>query len=235
MHEMVTIGTGDGEVYVEPRIAVIGVGGAGCNAAGRFYDDLRPVDVIAVNTDRAALEDAHADVRIFICKDVTKGIGTRGDAILGKKCARIHAEEIRDALKGHDIAIIIAGMGGGTGSGAAAVVAEIAQGLNMITMAIAIRPLSMEGRGLVAGEGLRALRSVCPSTVAVENDRIVELFPDMTIQQAFDAVNEGIEEYVMKKADHIAEALAEESNKVGLSETKVSDGPSGTASAGMTV
>ncbi|MDN5357735.1 MAG: cell division protein FtsZ [Candidatus Methanomethylophilaceae archaeon] len=232
---MVTIGTSDGEACVEPRVAVIGVGGAGCNAAGKFYDDLAPVDVIAVNTDRAALEDAHADVRILICKDVTKGMGTRGDAILGKKCARVHAEEIRDALKGHDIAIIIAGMGGGTGSGAAAVVAEIAQGLNMITMAMAIRPLSMEGKGLVAGEGLRALRSVCPSTVAVENDKIVELFPDMTVQQAFDAVNEGIEEYVMKKTNRIADTLAEEIKRVTLSETEVSDGPGGTASAGMTV
>jgi cell division protein FtsZ len=235
MHRMVTIRTEGGEVCVEPRVAVVGVGGAGCNAAGRFHEELMPVDVIAVNTDRAALEGTHADVRIFICRDVTKGIGTRGDASLGKKCARVHAEEIRDALRGHDVAVIVAGMGGGTGSGAASVVAEIAQGLNMVTMAIAIRPLAMEGRGAAAGEGLRALRSVCPGTVAVENDRMVELFPDMTIQQAFDAVNDGIVRYVMKKTDDIAEAFAEEIRRVRPSESNVGEGAGGTASAKMAV
>ena len=232
---MVTIRTDGGEVCVEPRVAVVGVGGAGCNAAGRFYDGLMPVDVIAVNTDRAALERTHADVRIFICRDVTKGIGTRGDASLGRKCARVHTEEIRDALRGHDVAVIVAGMGGGTGSGAASVVAEIAQGLNMVTMAIAIRPLTLEGRGVAAGEGLRALRSVCPGTVAVENDKMVEQFPDMTIQQAFDAVNDGIVRYVMKKTDDIAEAFAEEIRRVRPSESNVGEGAGGTASAKMAV
>ena len=232
---MVTIGTKDVEVTVEPRIAVIGVGGAGCNVVGRFTDNLLPVDVIAINTDREALQNTHADYKILMCKDVTKGVGTHGDVVLGKKCAKIHSDEIRDALRGHDIAIIIAGMGGGTGSGAAAIVAEIAQGLDIITMAVAIRPLSVEGRGVAAGEGLRSLRSVCPSTIAIENDMIFEKFSDMTINEAFDTVNESIEDYVMKKVDMIAETFAEGIKKILPSEEEVCDKSAGTIPAGMFV
>lgn len=231
---MVTINTGDVEITVEPRIAVIGVGGAGCNVVGRFTDDLLPVDVIAINTDREALQDTHADYKILICKDVTKGIGTHGDLVLGKKCAKLHSDDIRDALRGHDIAIIIAGMGGGTGSGAAAIVAEIAQGLDIMTMAVAIRPLSIEGRGIVAGDGLRSLRSVCPGTIAIENDRIFESFSDMTINEAFDAVNKSIEDYVMRKVNMIAETFAKEIKKILPSE-EVSDRSTGSVPASMLV
>lgn len=231
---MVTISTSDLEVTVEPRIAVIGVGGAGCNVVGRFTDDLLPVDVIAINTDREALQDTHADYKILICKDVTKGIGTHGDLVLGKKCAKLHSDDIRDALRGHDIAIIIAGMGGGTGSGAAAIVAEIAQGLDIMTMAVAIRPLSIEGRGIVAGDGLRSLRSVCPGTIAIENDRIFESFSDMTINEAFDAVNKSIEDYVMRKVNMIAETFAKEIKKILPSE-EVSDRSAGSVPASMLV
>lgn len=232
---MVTINTSDAEVTVEPRIAVIGVGGAGCNVVGRFTDDLVPVNVIAVNTDRKALENTHADYKILICKDVTKGIGTRGDTTLGKKCAKIHSDEIRDALRGHDVAVIVAGMGGGTGSGAASIIAEIAQGLNIITMAIAIRPLSVERRGIIAGDGLRSLRSVCPGTIAVENDMIFDKFPHMTVTEAFNAVNESIKDYVMRKVDLIAETFAEEIKKILPSEEKVGERRTGFVPAGMFV
>ncbi|HKM13824.1 MAG TPA: cell division protein FtsZ [Candidatus Methanomethylophilaceae archaeon] len=232
---MVTINTGDVEITVEPRIAVIGVGGAGCNVVGRFTDDLLPVDVIAINTDREALQNTHADYKILICKDVTKGVGTGGDAALGKKCAKIHSDEIRDALRGHDIAVIVAGMGGGTGSGAAAIVAEIAQGLNIITMAIAIRPLSIEGRGTAAGDGLRSLRSVCPGTIAVENNLIFEKFSNITVTEAFDAVNESIENYVMRKVDMIAETFAQGIKKILPSEEKVGDRNTSSVPAGMFV
>ncbi len=232
---MITINTNDVEVTVEPRIAVIGVGGAGCNVVGKFTDDLLPVDVIAINTDRGSLENTHADYKILICKDITKGVGTGGDAVLGKKCAKIHSDEIRDALRGHDIAVIVAGMGGGTGSGAAAIVAEIAQGLDIITMAIAIRPLSIEGRGMAAGDGLRSLRSVCPGTIAVENDMIFEKFSDMTVTEAFDAVNESIESYVMRKVDLIVETFAEGIKKILPSEDGVGDRNAGSIPAGMFV
>lgn len=231
---MVTISTSDLEVTVEPRIAVIGVGGAGCNVVGRFTDDLLPVDVIAINTDREALHNTHADYKILICKDVTKGVGTLGDAALGKKCAKLHSDDIKDVLRGHDIAVIIAGMGGGTGSGAAAIVAEIAQGLNIMTMAVAIRPLSIEGRGIAAGDGLRSLRSVCPGTIAVENDMIFEKFSDMTITEAFDTVNKSIEDYVMIKVDMIAETFAKEIKKV-LPLEEVSDRSTGSVPASMFV
>jgi cell division protein FtsZ len=232
---MVTISTNDAEITVEPRIVIIGVGGAGCNIVGKFTDDLMPVNVVAINTDRASLQDSHADYKILICKDVTKGIGTRGDAILGKKCAKMHSDEIKDVIRGHDVAVIIAGMGGGTGSGAAAVVAEIAQGLDIITMAVAIRPLSVEGRGMAAGDGLRSLRSVCPGTVAVENDVIFKKFPDMTVTEAFDVINESIEDYVMRKINLIAETFAQGIKMILSLEEEVDEERTGFVPAGMFV
>jgi cell division protein FtsZ len=214
MH-MVTVSTACGSAEILPRTAIVGVGGAGCRIASAFYDSLTSADIIAVNTHRKSLEDTDADVRIFICRDVVKGKGTGGDSALGRKCARIHSEEIRNALKGHDIAVIVAGMGGGTGSGAAAVVAEISQSLGIITMAVVVKPFSFEGNSRTAAEGLRSLRAVCPSTIAVENDIILEKFPDMTLNEAFGAVNESIVDYVKRKTDFAAENFAKELKKSG--------------------
>ena len=212
---MVTVNTACGSVDIEPRVAVIGVGGAGCNVASAFFRNLASADIIAINTDRKALENTDADVRIFICRDVVKGKGTGGDSALGRKCARIHSEEIRSALKGHDIAVIVAGMGGGTGSGAAAVVAEISQSLDIITMAVAIRPFSFEGNSRTAAEGLRSLRSVCPGTIAVENDVILEKYPDMTLNESFETVNGSIVRYVARKTEDVARIFVEEIKKSG--------------------
>ena len=103
----------DVAVSGDPRIAVIGVGGAGCRIASMLYGKMSRVGVIAINTDKKALEETSADNRIYICKEVTKGLGTRGDPALGKKCAQIHESEIMSAVSSYNMAIIVAGMGGG--------------------------------------------------------------------------------------------------------------------------
>ena len=185
-------------VSVEPRIAVLGVGGAGCNIVSELYESFSPVDTVAINTDKAALLASSADKKIYICREVTKGEGARGDARLGKKCARVHEEEIRAAISGHDVVFIVAGLGGGTGTGASAVIAEICNSMNVMTFAIVINPFSFEGSRVgVASEGVRSIDAVCKNVFKVENDLILNHYADMSMMQAFKIVNRSIGKYIL--------------------------------------
>ena len=201
----------EGSITIEPRIAVVGIGGAGCNVISSFYKALSPVDTIAINTDRKALDETAADKKVYICKAVTKGEGTKGDARLGKKCANIHEDKIEDAVRGHDAVFIVAGLGGGTGTGAAPVVAEICARNNMMTFVIGINPFSFEaGRVPVAREGIRAVRAACPNTFTVENDKAVELTPDATMSEAIRAVNMSIMDFINTASASLASEMKEE-------------------------
>lgn len=196
---------------IEPKVAVVGIGGAGCNVASDIYWADGSVDIIAVNTDRRALSEASADKKLYICKEVTKGEGTRGDNLVGRKCAKIHAEEIEEALKGYDTVFIIAGVGGGTGSGVAPVVADIAQRLNAITFAILINPFSFESaRTRTAMEGIAHTKAVCRMTMVVENDLVMRSMPDATMEEAFKAVNMSITSYIVKQKDKVFQAFADQ-------------------------
>lgn len=182
---------------IEPRIAVVGLGGAGCNVVSGFYNALAPVDTIAINTDRKALDQTAADKKIYICKAVTKGEGTRGDTRLGNKCAKVHEDDIEKALIGHDIVFLITGLGGGTGTGATSVVAEICNRNDMMTFTIAVNPFFFEtDRIAVAREGLRSIRAVCPNTFTVENDKVLTIMPESTMNEAIRTVNRSILDFV---------------------------------------
>ncbi|MDR3075060.1 MAG: cell division protein FtsZ [Candidatus Methanoplasma sp.] len=201
----------DSIVTIEPRVAVVGLGGAGCNVVSVFYNALAPVDTIAINTDRKALDETVADRKLYICKEVTKGEGTRGDAGLGNKCAKVHEENIEKALIGHDIVFLVVGLGGGTGTGAASVVADICNRNNMMTFTIAINPFSFESDRLsVARNGLRSIRAVCPNTFTIENDKVLELMPDATFSEAVRAVNESIMDFVGKTTEAILSRIEAE-------------------------
>ena len=201
---------------VEARTAVVGIGGAGCKMVSDIYWDLPSVDTIAINTDKEALLNTDADRKLFICKAVTKGEGTRGDSLLGKKCAQAHMEEIREVLSNYDIVYIVAGMGGGTGSGAAPIVAEIAQGLNLIVFSIAVNPFSFEtARSRIAKEGLAHLKAVCPMTVVIENDLVLEKMPDVTMDDAFDVVNKSVSAYISKQQKKVGKTFLEQFSHLG--------------------
>ena len=201
----------DTPVSIEPRIAVVGIGGAGCNVASSFYKALAPVDTIAINTDKKALEETAADKRIYICKAVTKGEGTKGDATLGHKCAQIHEEDIEKSIIGHDIVFLVAGLGGGTGTGAAAVVAEICHRNNIMTFMIAINPFSVEtDRIPIARKGLSEIRGKCPYTFVIENDKILDLMPEATMNEAMRAVNRSIMGFVTDATAKIVSGMKDE-------------------------
>ena len=171
------------------KVAIVGVGGAGCNFVSAFTGRC-DMDTIAINTDKAALHASAADRKIYICKGVVlHGEGAKGDARLGMQCADIHIEEIKKALAGYEKAFIVAGVGGGTGTGATPVVIEAAQSQNVRTFAIAIKPFSFEGRSEVAKEGLGKIRMVCPRTTTFDNEMIISKMSDMTMDEAYAAVN----------------------------------------------
>ncbi|MDR0791390.1 MAG: cell division protein FtsZ [Methanomassiliicoccaceae archaeon] len=201
---------------VEPRIAVVGIGGAGCNVVNDVYWADGSLDTIAINTDKDSLKQTKADRKVCLCKDVTKGEGAKGDVLLGERCAKAHLEEIRDALEGHDTVFIIAGMGGGTGTGVAPVVAAIAHSMNIITFVIAIRPFSFETqRRKVANDGISKISAMCPMTVVIENDRILADHPDVTMNDAFRMVNEGIVRFMADKKRKISEAMMDQISTIG--------------------
>ena len=191
---------------IEPRIAVVGIGGAGCNIITDIYWADPSMDTVAINTDKVSLRGASADKKVCLCRDVTRGEGTKGDIRLGENCARAHSEEIRDSLIGHDAVFIIAGMGGGTGTGVTPVVADIAHSLNMMVFTIAIKPFSFETqRTKAAKEGILKASAVCPMTIVIENDKVLENAPDATMDSAFKMVNRGIVNFIREKKKMIAE------------------------------
>lgn len=192
---------------VGPRIAVVGVGGAGCNVVRSFHEACCPVDTIAINTDKTALHETPADLRLYICKSVLHGEGAGGDSVIGKRCADIHKAEIRDALSGYDAVFVIGGLGGGTGSGAMPVVIDAARSQGCMTFAVAIDPFSFEGRDRVAQEAWAHIRAVCEQSIMVENDRMFRLMPDLRMSEAFDEVNASIRAHVMTCVDSINEIL----------------------------
>src|SRR6478672_2697898 len=159
-------------------IKVIGVGGGGVNAVNRMIDaGLKGVEFIAVNTDAQALLMSDADLKLDIGRDLTRGLGAGSDPEVGKAAGEAHHEEIEEMIKGADMVFITAGEGGGTGTGGAPVIAEIARGLGALTIGVVTRPFQFEGRrrGGQAEEGIKMLRNECDTLIVIPNDRLLQL------------------------------------------------------------
>lgn len=198
----------DLEMSSNARVAVVGVGGAGCNVVTDLYDTMAEVYTIAVNTDKVCLhENCRADSKIYICKEVLKGNGARGDPVLGKKCADIHKEEIRDALRPFDYVFVITGLGGGTGSGATPVVIDAAASVGCEVFAIAIKPFTLEMRHKVVPEALARIQSMCP-TLIVDNDMALKVMPNLTMDRAFRTINRSIGTHIRKYVSTIEREIA---------------------------
>ncbi len=170
-------------------IKVIGVGGGGGNAVNRMIvTGLRGVEFIAVNTDAQALLTSDADMKISIGGDRTRGLGAGGDPQVGAEAAESSRREIEEALAGADMIFITAGEGGGTGTGAAPIVAEIAKGSGALTVAVVTRPFDFEGRSraVKADEGIQNLREKVDTLIVIPNDRLLDAADEnMPILEAF--------------------------------------------------
>ncbi len=182
-------------------IRVVGVGGAGTNAINRMLEaGLEGVEFIAINTDTQALAMCEADHKLRIGKDLTKGLGGGADPKVGRDAALAAYEEIKEVLKGSDMVFITAGEGGGTGTGAAPVVAEIARSLGALTIGVVTRPFAFEGRrrGLQALEGARALKQRADTVIVVPNDKLLEVADRSTtmveaLRLADDVLRQGVQ------------------------------------------
>jgi len=190
------------------KIKVIGLGGGGGNAINRMVESgVKGVEFIAANTDLQVLNSSKADVKIQIGKELTDGLGAGGRPEIGKESAVESKKEIEDALAGADMVFITAGMGGGTGTGAAAIVAEIAQGLGALTVAIVTKPFSFEGKRRMenALQGIEELRKHVDTLIVIPNDRLREIIDKSTpMLEAFKEVDNVLRRGVQSISDLIA-------------------------------
>ncbi len=164
-------------------IKVVGVGGAGLNAVNRMIDaGLSQVEFIAVNTDNQQLQFSDAPMKIHIGEELTEGLGSGADPAVGKQAAEESYDQIKQALRGADMVFVTAGEGGGTGSGAAPVVAHIARELKALTVGIVTTPFKFEGtqRRRSADDGVAQLRSECDTVIVVPNEKLLEVLDKST-------------------------------------------------------
>ena len=190
------------------KIKVVGVGGGGGNAVNRMIETgVKGVEFIVANTDYQVLSKSKADVKIQLGKQLTDGLGAGGKPEVGRESAVESKKEIEEALKGADMIFITCGMGGGTGTGAASIVAEIAQGLGALTVAIVTKPFSFEGKRRMenAMQGLDELKKHVDTLIVIPNDRLREIIDKSTpLIEAFKEVDNVLRRGVQSISDLIA-------------------------------
>jgi cell division protein FtsZ len=176
----------------QANIRVIGVGGGGSNAVSWLYKKgIQGAEVVAMNTDKQHLDMTSADKKILIGKDLTRGLGAGGFAKVGMESAKEAGSEIKEVLKGTDMVFICAGMGGGTGTGAAPVVAQIAKDEGAIVIGSVTTPFAIERARVDKAEfGLQQLRQICDTTIVIDNNKLVEIAGNLPVNQAFAVANE---------------------------------------------
>jgi len=191
------------------RIRVVGTGGAGNNTLTRLMEiGVKGIETIAVNTDAQDLLYAQAHDKILIGRNITSGLGAGSNPKIGEDSAKENLEELRGALQGSDLVFVTCGLGGGTGTGSAPVIAELARELGSLTIAVVTLPFTEEGiiRWENAKKGLERLRKGCDTVIVLQNDRLLELVPDLPLNSAFKVADEilvnavkGITELVTEK------------------------------------
>src|SRR5512133_3627543 len=183
------------------RIKVIGVGGGGCNAVNRMIDEgVQGIEFITVNTDAQALLQSKAQIKVRIGDQTTKGLGAGGNPDVGRKSAEESSEELYETLKGSDMVFVTAGMGGGTGTGAAPVVAQIAKEVGALTIGVVTRPFMFEGQKRLqsAEQGIARLKEHADTLIVIPNDRLLQIVDKKSsLQESFrtadDVLRQGIQ------------------------------------------
>ncbi len=195
------------EITPVANIKVIGVGGGGSNAVNRMIkSNLRGVEFIAVNTDAQALYYSEAATKINIGKATTRGLGAGSNPDVGKQAAEESREDLRSVIEGADMVFVTCGLGGGTGTGAAPIIAELAKEMGILTVAVVTKPFTFEGhrRRSQAEDGLENLRNKVDTLITIPNDRLLSLIDKKTpINEAFSVVDDVLRQGVQGIADLI--------------------------------
>jgi cell division protein FtsZ len=189
------------ETEGQARIRVVGVGGGGSNAVNRMIEeDIRGVEFVAINTDGQALMYSNAPQRVRIGDKLTRGLGAGGRPEVGEKAAQESADELYEVLENSDMVFITAGMGGGTGTGAAPIIAGLARKVNALTIGVVTRPFTFEGsrRAQIANEGIEKLKEQVDTLIVIPNDRLLEMADKRTsltdsFRLADDVLHQGIQ------------------------------------------
>lgn len=191
----------------KPKIIVVGCGGGGCNSVSRMNEiGLCSVETIAINTDRPHLAKVKAHRRLLIGQGITNGNGAGSDPEVGRICAENAVPEISKLLQGAALTFVTVGMGGGTGTGAAPVVADVARRCGSLVVSIATTPFEMEGnRNRTAIHGLRSLRSASDTCLVLDNNRLLDMVSNLPFPQALSIMDELISEMVKGTVDAITE------------------------------
>jgi len=189
------------------KILVIGCGGGGCNSINRLSDlGLKGAETIAINTDRRHLARIKADKRLLIGASLTKGFGAGGDPELGRVCAENAFEPLNEILCDADLTFVIAGLGGGTGTGSAPFVADLARRNGSLVFSIATMPFECEGRRVdIATRGLWQLERFSDTLLILDNNRLLEMVPHLPVDQAFGVMDQLISEIVKGITEAITE------------------------------
>lgn len=192
------------------RLMVIGIGGGGCNAVNRMIESgIKGVQLISINTDRQALNSSKAEMKIQIGEKLTRGLGAGANPELGQKAAEESIEDIKKIMENADMVFITAGMGGGTGTGAAPIIAKAAKDMGILTVGVVTKPFTFEGRKRMshADLGIKFLKKYVDSLVVVPNDRLLQLAnKNTTMLEAFIMADEVLKQGVRGISDIIAEA-----------------------------
>ena len=189
------------------RIKVVGVGGSGCHALSRMVSaKIEGVDFIAINTDVQDLHNSNAPVKIHIGKNLTRGLGAGMNPEIGRQAAEENRDEIQDALKGADMVFVAGGLGGGTCTGAAPIIAEAARSTGALTVGVVTKPFAFEGqqRAQIAEDGLSALREQVDSLITIPNDRLLYIIDRKTsLLDAFAVVDDVLRQAVQGISDAV--------------------------------
>ncbi len=188
----------DFEDFCTPSIVVVGVGGAGNNTINRLYNmGVEGAMTIAINTDKQHLDMIQAEKKILIGRSLTRGLGAGGFPEVGRKAAELARGTLEEVLKDADLVFVTAGMGGGTGTGAAPVVAQVAKEQGAIVVGMVSSPFRVErARMIKAEEGIEELRQAVDSVIVLDNNRLLEYVPNLPIEQAFSVMDQLIAETV---------------------------------------
>jgi len=176
----------------QARMTIVGCGGAGQNMVDwLFQKGINGAEIIAVNTDLQDLKLKNADKKILVGKEVTRGLGAGGDPKKGEEAAKESISEIKEAIKGSDMVFVCAGMGGGTGTGTASIVAKAAKDMGAIVIGVVTMPFSIERARIDRAEyGLQKLRNTTDTVVVIDNNRLVKIAGNLPVKQAFAVANE---------------------------------------------